>query len=91
MALARFEKDQSTSRGLTQPEFVFDKQGRCLYKMYEVNNSDSKTFEMSYILDLYTNKQVAGYNTRSDENGTVVISGDQTEFESVDEKYFGTK
>jgi hypothetical protein len=93
MALARFEKDQlnSPSGSLTQPEFVFDKQGRCLYKMHEVNTAGEKTFEMSYIIDLYTNKQVTGYNTRSDENGTVVVSGDQTEFESVDKKYFGTK
>lgn len=92
MALDRFEKDQMDLPvgSLTQPEFVFDKQGRCLYKISELHSTDKTTIMMFYILDLYTNQQVAGYTT-SYIDGNSSTSGDQTEFESVDKKYFGTK
>lgn len=92
MALTRFEKDQIDlpTGSLSQPEFVFDKQGRCLYKMYELHSTEKTTVTMSYILDLYTNQQVAVYTT-SVIDGNSNTSGDRAQFENVDKKYFGAK
>jgi hypothetical protein len=89
MALKRFENDKAElpASSLTQPEFVFDN-GRCLYKMHEMNTTGSKTFEQFYILDLYTNNQVVGYGTKLDEGQLMVTSGDKIEFETLNDKYF---
>jgi hypothetical protein len=88
MALKRFENDKAELpiSSLTQPEFVFDN-GRCLYKMYELHSTEKTTVTMSYILDLYTNQQVAGYTT-SVINGNSNTSGNETEFETLNKKYF---
>jgi hypothetical protein len=53
-----------------------------------MNTTGSKTFEQFYILDLYTNNQVVGYGTKFDEGQLMVTSGDKTEFETLNDKYF---
>ncbi len=84
MALNKFEKDQS---GTSEPEFVFDEKGRCLYKLVEVHSSEGISVIMFYIIDLYTNQQVAGY-TETYKDGNKTTLGNQSIFDSIDKKYF---
>ncbi len=88
MALKRFENDkvELPVSSLTEPEFVFDN-GQCLYKIQELHSSERTTVHMSYIVDLYTNKQIAGY-TESSTDGKSTISGDEILFKTVNKKYF---